>query len=128
MNKSTITITLLSFCLLTSCSMFNNKDKDKAPSKKGKTDKEKTEIPPSNLVNDTGSLEETSSTMENPENENKGRVLEGFIEPDVTGLPDNKALQESINVAPIPEPLTPSNDVPEDNLLSDPNAPLPENQ
>lgn len=127
MNKIITAITLLSICLLSSCSMF--KGKSDAPTKKGKTEKvsKKTDLPPSDLVSDPSSIAETSSATEDTEKvKEQGRIIEGFIEPDVTGLPDNKDLQESVNVAPIPEPLTPKEEVPQDSLLTDPNTPLPE--
>ncbi len=57
----------------------------------------------------------------------KGRTIEGFIEPNVTKLPDNKDLQESNNVAPAPSPLTPKLEAPVAPLLIDPSAPLPSN-
>jgi hypothetical protein len=54
--------------------------------------------------------------------DNKARTIEGFIEPDVTQLPDNKDLQESNNVAPKPSQLRPNSDksiIPQLNDLTD---------
>jgi hypothetical protein len=61
----------------------------------------------------------------------QGRTITGFIEPNVTKLPDNKDLQESNNIAPNLTPLQPTLRDIESSIPSilpiDPTSPLPAN-
>lgn len=128
MIKSIATIPLLSICLLTSCSLFKGKSKSKLPPL-NKTEPEKVikqkNFPHAKLT------QHYSNDLENQtvtNSSNKERIIGGFMEPDVTQLPDNKVLQESANVAPVRTSLTPLTPETETPLLTDPTTPLPDNQ
>ncbi len=125
MNKFITSASLLSICLLTSCSIFKGSRGE--PDTQGKEISKSADLPkqlPLNLVRPVEGISVSNIVNSNtPE----GRTIEGFIEPDVTQLPDNKDLQESNNVAPAPSPLTPKLEAPVAPLLIDPSTPLPQN-
>ncbi len=128
MKHSISAFSLLCICLLTSCSIF--KGGSDAPSGDIKKDKKLTsedQVPTDPLLEkteaeagDIGSMEEKTIS--------EGRIIKGFLEPNVSELPNKKDLQESVNVAPLPEALAPKDIEPVTPVLEDPNAPLPENQ
>ena len=128
MNKFSISAPLLSICLLSSCSIFKSGSED--PSKIVKTENVKKNTAPTQqgIATDTAPdmNEPIDSTISNI-NSNKTRTIPGFIEPDVTQLPDNKDLQESNNVAPASSPLKPNSDNSITPLPVEPAASLPEN-
>ena len=147
MNKIITSTALLSICLLSSCSTIKGFRNDPSTwGKKGKKEEikkvsKKTNRPIKRTVPRLHSNETISSEASNRVNnvsnssKNKGRTVKGMMEPNVTNLPDNKDLQESNTVAPVPAPLKPKLDldapvtpllkVPAD--LTDPSAPLPSN-
>jgi hypothetical protein len=95
MNYSITVITLLSICLLNSCAMFKGKGKNST--KKEKTEKvvKKTDQKEQESLADLGPIAESVNVSGNTTGENKpGRTIEGFMEPDVTQLPNNKDLIE----------------------------------
>lgn len=132
MNYSITVISLLGICLLNSCAVFKGKGKN--PTKKEKTEKvvKKTDQSLEVPLSDLGPITDGTGEAGNAAGENKpGRTIEGFMEPDVTQLPDNKDLVESLNVAPIPEDLAPKPETPVDIVPldpSDPTEPLPDNR
>ncbi len=116
MNIFITSTSLLSICLLSSCATIKGFRGD--PDTWGKKEKtkevtKKVERPKQKLVSRTRPTVSASSDN-NKVNEmsnqtaKKGRTVAGMIEPNnVTKLPDNKDLQESNNVAPVPLPVTP---------------------
>jgi hypothetical protein len=116
MNKFITSASFLSICLLSNCAVIKEyRGEPETWGKKGKTENstEKAEIPtqkPANILRTVESISDASGTSvdkiadSNPE---QGRTIEGFIEPDVTQLPDNKDLQESNNILPTTSPLIP---------------------
>lgn len=121
MNKSINFVSLLSICLLTSCSIFKGSSGE--PDTQGK-EIPKTTKPKQMPEKMARPFEGTSVSNVVKSDTPEGRTIAGFIEPNVTKLPDNKDLQESNNVAP---PLTPKLEVPVAPLIIDPSAPLPSN-
>ncbi len=124
MNIFINSLPLLSICLLTSCSIFKGSPGE--PDTQGK-EISKTAEPKQKPMN--GVRPDEGTGVSNVVNSNKpeGRTIKGFIEPDVTQLPDNKDLQESNNVAPALSPLTPKVEAPVAPLIIDPSAPFPSN-
>ncbi len=125
MKKFITSASLLSICLLTSCSIFKGSHGE--PDTQGKQISKKAELPIQKIENSLRPVEGISANNTVNSNPSEGRTIAGFIEPDVTQLPDNKDLQESNNVAPVPSPLTPKLEAPVAPLLIDPSAPLPPN-
>ncbi len=111
--------------------MFNGKSDDGTKKKKTETVTKKTEQTEQEPILDSMPIANDTSGIENIESKkDSGRTIKGFIEPDVTQLPDNKDLLESVNVVPIPEAPAPKQDEPLDLLPIDPidpTAPLPDN-
>ena len=142
MNKFITSTSLLSIGLLASCSTINGfrqdpdtwgkkeeKEKTQTISKPEKLTKPPTVISKSQPTNYT-SATTTSKKVNNvtKKTTQNGRIIAGFIEPNVTKLPDNKDLQESNNIAPIP--VLPRLETPVAPLLPDaidPTSPLPSN-
>ncbi len=132
MNKFITLTSLLSICLLSSCATIKGfRQHPDTWGKKGKAKKvaKKAELPKQRTVNRIRPNGSTPSANSNnvKMTSNKGRTIEGMIEPDVTKLPDNKELQESNNIVPAPSTLTPKLEAPVAPLLIDPKDPLPSN-
>ncbi len=116
---------LLSICLLTSCSTF--KGSSAAPNKLDKEVSEKLLIPVQKPLNSLRPASDISLSNVVKSTSPRGRTIKGMIEPDVTQLPDNKDLQESINVVPTLSPLTPKLKVPVAPMIVNPSDTLPSN-
>ena len=128
---------LLSLCLFSSCATLSHYRQDPKlwNKKKGKDSKEK--VVKQNAVTKTNELKKRkASAIKTPYTSQQlkessttsptkqpGRVVRGFIEPDVTRLPNNNDLQESNISSPIPSQR--SVDTPLAPLLNDPLVPLP---
>ncbi|MGJ8657991.1 MAG: hypothetical protein ACSHX6_16205 [Akkermansiaceae bacterium] len=139
MNKFIISSSILSFGLLASCSTISGYRQDPDTwGKKGKKEKVQkvstsaerpklrpvTQPQPSNIA---PAVVNNNVNRVSKKTAQKGRTIEGMIEPNVTKLPDNKDLQESNNIAPIP--VQPKLESPVAPLLPndfiDPTSPLP---
>jgi len=129
MNKSTLSITLISTLVLSNCAKIKEYRKD--PSERGKRERRSMTIENSPFPNKlrTGTVAQKQPTFtpitpavqplpntvaptaiqpitqSAPAAITPARVTHGFIEPDITGLPNSVDLQESDNVAPLIEPL-----------------------
>ncbi len=149
MNKCTIPITLTSLLLLSNCAKikeYRNYGKEKKvtrsmtienspfPNKlKGgrvvRTQQPQLQnIAPVKIPNTPTFVEPTRikpAPIPTPTATNPGRVIPDFIEPDITGLPDNKDLQESDNITPI-KPIAPSPSIRNNNpIIRDPEPLVP---
>ena len=134
MNKYTLSITLISSLALSNCAKIkeyrkdpSERGKDKRLSTTVENSPFKTKLrngsviqkqaqpdfiapsapiaPSVQPISDVSPIQIQPITQASPANITPARVTQDFIEPDITGLPNNVDLLESNNVAPILKPL-----------------------
>ena len=109
MNKFITCILSLVICSLTSCSLISglaknpdDQDKEKKVTHPNADSSQKKNSKKLSHAYYIKSSDTDATKLKQP----TGRVVDGFMEPDVSNIPDNKDLQESNNVSPI-IPVTP---------------------